>query len=126
MTNVNQRPLQQPCGALSAFASRSLVVHYMLRARQSSRGASHVAFAPRVQLVPYNREQDSRKRDQSKIHPVCYYGLQAEHIAPIAKVKHWLRDQGEYEGLTRIGRNAVMLQVIVHECEFSSIFKQKG
>ncbi len=58
--------------------------------------------------------------------PVCYYGLQAEHTSPIAKVTHWLRDQGEYEGLTRIGRNATVLEIVVHECKLSSVFKQKG
>ncbi|KJA26583.1 hypothetical protein HYPSUDRAFT_36293 [Hypholoma sublateritium FD-334 SS-4] len=47
--------------------------------------------------------------------PACYYGRENEHTAPIAQVKYWLRDQEEYGGLSRIGKAATTLEVIVHE-----------
>lgn len=52
--------------------------------------------------------------------PVFYYGLEDERAAPISKVKYWLRDHRGYEDLNRIGKDATMLEVIVHECKISS------
>ena len=73
---------------------------------------------PSCDLPPPNLVNLETKEASSFV-PVVYGGLPSIHTPPISNVKYWLREQEEYEGLKTIGKNAKILDVIVHQCEFS-------